>query len=148
MKAVIQRVSSASVHVDQQLHSNIDGGLLVYLGVEKGDNEQTLQYMVHKCVNLRIFSDDKGKMNLSLLQKPLQMLVVSQFTLCASLKKGNRPSFDYAADPAVALHLYELFIQKIQLYGITVKTGVFGAHMHVSSVNDGPVTIIIDSADA
>lgn len=143
MKAVVQRVKSASVTVDNKITGQIQQGLLVYLGVGKDDKEKDVDFFVNKIANLRIFEDKKGKMNLSALSLNYEVLVVSQFTLYGNVKKGFRPSFQDAAPPEKADYLYELFIQKFKQTGLKIETGVFQAMMDVQSINDGPVTIII-----
>lgn len=146
MRAIIQRVSSATVSTTDGVISYIHRGLLVLVGFEEADTEEDLIWMCKKIIHLRIFNDDKGIMNLSVQQVGGDLLVVSQFTLHASTKKGNRPSYIKAAKPETALPLYEKFIALIQhMHGRPVATGIFGAHMSVALINDGPVTIIIDS---
>ena len=146
MRLVIQRVSEASVEVDGNIISRIGKGLLILVGVETGDIENDVDWLVSKTVNMRIFPDENGVMNRSLLDISGDALVVSQFTLTASTRKGNRPSYIRAAIPDVAIPLYEKFCEKLsELLGKEVKTGIFGADMKVSLINDGPVTIIIDS---
>ncbi|MFA5443959.1 MAG: D-aminoacyl-tRNA deacylase [Bacteroidales bacterium] len=146
MRTVIQRVTEASVKIEDSLKGNIGAGMLILAGFENEDNREDLEWMVRKIANLRIFDDNQGVMNLSVSQVSGQLLVVSQFTLHASTRKGNRPSYVKAAEPAVAIPLYESFCKLLQEYtGIKVETGEFGAHMEVNLVNDGPVTIIIDS---
>jgi D-tyrosyl-tRNA(Tyr) deacylase len=147
MKALLQRVSSARVEVDGRVMGHIGRGLLVFLGAVKGDGDKDLDYLCRKVVQLRIFADDRGKMNLSVMDIQGGLLVVSQFTLAASTRKGNRPSFDEAEEPARAAVLYELFIRRIAEMGVPVRSGVFGADMAVSLTNDGPVTILIDSRE-
>lgn len=147
MISVIQRVEKCSVKVLGQITGQIDKGLLVLLGVEAGDEPEDLAYIVRKTAGLRIFSDEKGLMNLDLQQSGGQLLLVSQFTLCADTRKGNRPSFSKAAPPETGLSYYEKAIKSFQELGITVQTGEFGAHMLVEFINNGPVTIIINSAD-
>lgn len=148
MRLVIQRVSEASVTIDGSVHGTIGKGLLVLIGVESADTQEDVDWLVQKTVNMRIFPDDEGKMNLSLTDIAGELLVISQFTLHASTKKGNRPSFIQAARPETAIPLYESFIAGCSLSGISkVQTGIFGADMKVSLVNDGPVTIIIDSKE-
>lgn len=144
MIAVLQRVKQASVTVDNELVSQIGQGILVLLGVEKQDNEEQAGFLADKIVNLRIFGDENGKMNLSVQDIKGEMLVVSQFTLAGDCRKGKRPSFDNAARPEQAVLLYEKFVELIKEYNIPVKTGEFGAMMGVSLVNDGPVTFILD----
>jgi len=146
LRAVIQRVSRASVEVDGQIISSMDHGLLLLLGVEQEDGKEDIDWLVKKILQMRIFSDDDGKMNLSILDTSGQLIVVSQFTLHASTKKGNRPSFIKAARPEHANKTYLAFIDQMKLTsGLDIQCGVFGAMMDVSLVNDGPVTIIIDS---
>jgi len=146
MKLVIQRVQEASVTIENKIVGSISKGLLVLIGIETKDSEMDVDWCLSKLVNMRIFSDDEGKMNLSLLEVNGKLLVVSQFTLHASTKKGNRPSFITAARPEQAIPLYESFIQKANvLLNNSVQTGEFGADMKVGLINDGPVTIIIDS---
>lgn len=146
MRLVIQRVREASVTIDNSIVGSISSGLLVLLGIETKDTEEDIDWCLTKLFNMRIFSDENGKMNLSLLDVKGNLLVVSQFTLHASTKKGNRPSFIAAARPEQAIPLYESFIEKAKnLTPSKVETGEFGADMKVSLVNDGPVTIIIDS---
>lgn len=146
MKLVIQRVSSASVVVDNKTTADIGTGLLILQGVTHEDSTEDVDWLVNKVMNMRIFSDEAGLMNLSVKNINGSIIVVSQFTLYASTKKGNRPSFLQAAKPDVAIPLYELFVSKlISASGLDVQTGVFGGDMKVSLLNDGPVTIIIDS---
>lgn len=146
MIAVIQRVSQASVTIDNELKSSIEKGLLILLGIGHDDNEEDLNWLIAKISKLRIFSDADDKMNLSLQDIDGEALVVSQFTLFASTKKGNRPSFTNAATPDKAIPLYEAFVNDLSIeIGKPVKTGTFGADMKVALINDGPVTIIIDS---
>lgn len=148
MIAVIQRVKKASVSVDNEIIGNINQGLLILLGVAHEDSQLDVDWLVNKIVQMRIFADDEGKMNKSMQDLGADLLVVSQFTLHASTQKGNRPSFIKAAKPEIAIPLYEYFIQKSEeLLGKKVQTGKFGADMEVSLVNDGPVTIIIDTAN-
>lgn len=143
MKLVIQRVDSANVTIENNLHSSIKKGLLVLFGVEKDDSEDMLEYFAQKLLKLRIFEDEQGKMNKSVLDIEGEILVVSQFTLCADCKKGTRPSFDNAKEPKIAKEYYEKFVEILKKSGINIKTGVFGAHMQVELVNNGPVTIIL-----
>ena len=144
MKALIQRVKYASVTVDDKKISQIDKGLLVFLGVEKGDSTLNADKLSDKLVHLRIFEDENNKMNLSLLDIKGEMLVVSQFTLCGDCKKGTRPSFDKAEIPNKANQLYEYFTQRIKSFGIKTQTGKFGAMMDVKLINDGPVTFMVE----
>lgn len=146
MRIVIQRVAEASVTIDKRVHSSIEGGLLVLLGIEDEDSNEDINYLVQKLCNMRIFSDEEGKMNLDVKQINGEILIVSQFTLHASAKKGNRPSFIKAARPEKAIPLYETFIKETSfISGKPCKSGVFGADMQLALVNDGPVTIILDS---
>ncbi len=146
MRAVIQRVSSASVEVDSKLISEIKNGYLILLGIEEADTQEDIEWLSRKVVNLRIFSDAEGVMNNSILDINGDIIVVSQFTLHASTKKGNRPSYIKAAKPDIAIPLYEKFIMQLESdLAKKVATGVFGADMKVSLLNDGPVTIIIDT---
>jgi D-tyrosyl-tRNA(Tyr) deacylase len=145
MRAVIQRVSEAEVRVSGEIVGKIDKGLLVFLGIEKEDKEEDAYYLAEKIAGLRIFEDDQGKMNLSLLDVTGEILVVSQFTLAGDLRKGRRPSFDKSAPPETAERLYEIFINKIKNLGLNVQTGRFRALMEVHLVNQGPVTFILDS---
>ncbi len=146
MRAIIQRVSKASVTVDGEVISKIDNGLLILLGIEDADEQDDLEWLSRKIVNLRIFNDSEGVMNQSLMENGGNAIVVSQFTLHASTKKGNRPSYIKAAKPAVAIPLYERFVSQMeQDLGQKVGTGIFGADMKVELVNDGPVTIAIDT---
>lgn len=148
MKAVLQRVTHASVTVEGQKVSEIGQGMLVLLGVVEGDTERDADVLAAKIANLRIFSDDEDKINLSLLTIDGEMLVVSQFTLCADCRKGRRPDFFGAAKPDEANRLYLYFCERIKSEGVrTVKTGVFGADMKLELLNDGPVTIILDSGE-
>ncbi len=146
MRAVIQRVKSANVIVSGEVVGEIEKGLLVYLCVCSDDTDSDLDYTAKKIVNMRIFPDSNGKFNLSLMDVGGSCLVISQFTLAADTKKGNRPSYFYAAEPQKAEVYYEKFIEKlIEKYGVHTQKGVFGAHMEVYSINDGPVTIYLDS---
>ena len=146
MRAVIQRVSRASVTIDGNIKSEIKAGLLVLLGIEENDTEKDIEWLVKKIIQLRIFSDADDKMNLSVQDTNGNILVISQFTLFASTKKGNRPSFLRSAKPDIAIPLYEQFIGETEKqFGKKIFTGEFGADMKVELLNDGPVTIIIDS---
>jgi D-tyrosyl-tRNA(Tyr) deacylase len=146
LKAVIQRVGAATVEVDAKTVGQIGKGILVLLGVEKGDGEQDAAWLAEKIANLRIFEDDKGKMNLSVREIGGELLAVSQFTLAGNCAKGRRPSFDSAAPPEEANRLYEFFVEKLREQGLPVETGIFQAMMQVSLVNDGPVTFILESS--
>ncbi len=145
MRAVVQRVSKASVTIAQQEVGKIDQGLVILLGIHEKDTQDDVDYLVKKIAQMRIFEDEQGKMNRSVEDVEGQILSVSQFTLFADTKKGNRPSFISAARPETAIPLYEAFNEGFRNRGITVATGQFGADMAVSLINDGPVTIIIDS---
>ena len=142
MRALVQRVSQASVSINAKVASEIRRGLLVFLGVREGDSDADAAKLAKKITNLRVFPDKDGKMNLSLLDISGEMLIVSQFTLYGNTTGGNRPSYSEAAKPATAEPLYQLFIQLCRNQGVTVATGVFGAHMEVALVNHGPVTLI------
>jgi D-tyrosyl-tRNA(Tyr) deacylase len=145
MRAVIQRVNNASVTVKEQLVGQIKSGLVVFLGITHDDTEEDAKYLAEKVCNLRIFEDDSGKLNLSVLDKKGEILSVSQFTLYGDCRKGRRPSFTEAAHPEVAEKLYDKFNQLLRDMGINVATGVFQAYMQVKIINDGPVTILLDS---
>jgi D-tyrosyl-tRNA(Tyr) deacylase len=145
MRAVIQRVTSAKVEVQGVVTSEIESGILVLLGVSRGDTKSDADYLADKIVQLRMFPDSEGKMNRSVLEIGGALLVVSQFTLCGDVRKGRRPSFDLAAPPAEAQALYLYFIEAARTRGATVETGVFQALMSVSLTNHGPVTFVIDS---
>ena len=145
MRAVIQRVKGSSVAIDGQTVGQCGHGLMVLIGVEAGDTEKDMAYIADKVPNLRIFEDDNGKMNLSLMDMGGQILAISQFTLLGDARGGRRPSFTAAARPDTAVPLYEALVEKWRELGIHVETGVFGADMQVSLVNDGPVTILLDS---
>ncbi|HEY6248558.1 MAG TPA: D-aminoacyl-tRNA deacylase [Candidatus Angelobacter sp.] len=145
MRAVVQRVSRCRVTVDGKIVGEIGGGLLVLLGVGKDDTEAAAAYLAEKIISLRIFDDDAGRMNLSVLDKRGQVLVVSQFTLYGDVRRGKRPSFDAAARPEEARRLYESLVDKIRAAGLRCETGEFQAMMDVELVNDGPVTIMLDS---
>jgi len=147
MRAVIQRVLSAAVRVDGRVTGAIEAGYLVLLGVARGDSEKDAEALSAKICKLRLFEDPPGKMNLSLTDVGGSVLVVSQFTLLARCNKGNRPSFDLAEGPEEALRLCHVFVDRLKRTGVPVEEGVFGADMKVSLVNDGPVTIILDSRD-
>ena len=146
MRVVIQKVTQASVSIENQTAASIDKGLLVLVGIEDGDANEDIAWLSSKIVNLRVFDDDNGVMNLSVKEVKGEVLIVSQFTLHASTKKGNRPSYIKAARPEVAIPVYEAFIKQVEtLLGKRVPTGQFGAMMQVSLCNDGPVTILIDT---
>jgi D-tyrosyl-tRNA(Tyr) deacylase len=148
MRAVLQRVKEAKVTVEGQVTGEIGAGFLVLLGVGKGDTEADVDWMVDKIAALRVFEDEAGKMNRSLLDTHKALLAVSQFTLFADTKKGRRPSFTDAMEPAEARRLYGLYCERSQAVGLTVAQGVFAAEMQVALVNDGPVTLLLDSKDA
>ena len=146
MRVVIQKVTQASVSIENQIVGSIDKGLLVLVGIEDGDTNEDIAWLSSKIVNLRVFDDANGVMNLSVKEVGGEVLIVSQFTLHASTKKGNRPSYIKAARPEVAIPIYEAFIKQVEtLLGKRVPTGQFGAMMQVSLCNDGPVTILIDT---
>jgi D-tyrosyl-tRNA(Tyr) deacylase len=148
MRAVIQRVSTASVTIDGKVNASIGEGLLVFIGIEDADNEQDIEWLSNKIVNLRIFNDANGVMNESVIEKNGEILLISQFTLHAATKKGNRPSYIRASKPPVAVPLYEKMISRLSHdLGKPVGTGIFGADMKVALLNDGPVTIWIDTKD-
>jgi len=146
MKIVVQRVKEASVEIGNEISGTINKGLLIFLGIEHEDGQEDIDWLVKKIINLRVFPDDEDKMNLSLKDIEGELLVVSQFTLHASVKKGNRPSFTKSAKPELAKKLYEDFLETLQLDTVTkIQTGRFGAYMQVSLINDGPLTFILDS---
>lgn len=145
MRAVIQRVTTASVEVSGAVVGEIATGLLVLLGIARDDTNTDADYLAEKSVNLRIFDDDDGKMNRSLLETGFAMLVVSQFTLYGDVRRGRRPSYSNAAEPEKANELYEYFVERVRSLGVKVETGVFQATMKVSLTNDGPVTVLSDS---
>lgn len=146
MRVVVQRVSQASVRIDGKTHGMIERGMMVLLGIENEDDQSDADWLIQKLIGLRIFSDEEEKMNYSIREIKGRFLVVSQFTLHASTKKGNRPSYIRAARPEKAVSLYNYFIRELGIqYGDKIESGVFGADMKVSLVNDGPVTILMDS---
>lgn len=145
MRAVVQRVSKAAVSVNGSVCGRIERGLLVLLGVAAGDTDKDLDYVVDKITGLRIFEDELGKMNLSVSDVGGAILAVSQFTVCGDCRKGKRPSFDTAASPELAEVFYDRFVENCRNSGISVATGIFREHMSVSLINDGPVTILLDS---
>jgi D-aminoacyl-tRNA deacylase len=146
MRAVVQRVRRASVRIDHKIYSEIGSGLVVLIGIEEADNTEDITWLCNKIIQLRIFNDSNGVMNLSVLETGGDIIAVSQFTLHAKTKKGNRPSYIKAANPDIAIPLYDSFIDFLsKLLGKDVKTGKFGAMMEVEIVNDGPVTILIDT---
>jgi D-aminoacyl-tRNA deacylase len=148
VRAVVQRVKSASVSIEEQIEGEIGKGLLVYLGIEQGDDLKDVNYLAEKICNLRIFEDEDEKMNRSLLDEQGSILAISQFTLLGDCRKGRRPSFSNAKNPEAANHLYEKFVGRCAELGVPMETGVFQAHMMVSSTNDGPVTMLLDSKKA
>jgi D-tyrosyl-tRNA(Tyr) deacylase len=146
MRILLQRVLSASVEIDQKIVGAIKSGLLIYVGIEASDTQEDADWLAQKIYSLRIFSDHEGKMNVSIADTKGEFLVVSQFTLFAATKKGNRPSFIRSAQPTISLPLYNYFVEKLGLIsGLKVATGEFGADMKIKSINDGPVTLFIDS---
>ena len=146
MRVVIQRVSGASVEVDRKIKGQIEKGLLVFLGIEDADDDEDIKWLCNKIVNLRIFNDEGGVMNRSVLEVDGNILIVSQFTLHASTKKGNRPSYIRASKPEIAIPMYEKMIAHLEAdLGKKIHTGIFGADMKVHLLNDGPVTIVIDT---
>jgi len=147
VKALLQRVTRASVSVASEVVGRIDRGLVVFVGVATGDTEKDAQYLAQKTVNLRIFSDEEGRFNLSALDIKGELLVVSQFTLLADTRKGRRPSFIEAAPPAQAEEIFERFVEQARATGLRVETGRFQQYMQVEIHNDGPVTIMLDSRD-
>ena len=144
MKALIQRVKNASVTINGELYSSVGAGMLVLLGVQKSDTAENAEKLAQKLLNLRIFEDENEKMNLSIQDVSGEILVVSQFTLCADCRKGTRPSFDNAAPPETANNLYEDFVKNLKASGLKIETGKFRAMMDVSLVNDGPVTFLVE----
>ncbi len=147
MRALLQRVTGASVSVAGELVGKIGQGLVIFVGVATGDTEKDVQYLAQKTINLRIFSDEEGKFNLSALDIKGELLVVSQFTLLADARKGRRPSFVEAAPPAEAEALFQRFVEEVRTCGLKVETGRFQQHMQVEIHNDGPVTILLDSRE-
>lgn len=148
MRIVLQRVKEASVEIDTEIAGSINYGLLIYLGIEDEDEQKDIDWLIKKVTQLRIFSDEEEKMNLNVKDVEGELLIVSQFTLYASTKKGNRPSFTNAAKPELARKLYEDFIESIkEVYHGNIQTGRFGANMQVASINDGPLTFLLDSKE-
>lgn len=145
MRILIQRVSEAAVKIEGKLQGQIERGLLLFVGISAEDEQEDIDWLSQKVSNMRIFSDENGKMNLSILEINGEFLVISQFTLHASTKKGNRPSFIDAANPEFAIFMYEKFVEKLKMNNLKTETGIFGADMKVSLINDGPVTIWLDS---
>jgi D-tyrosyl-tRNA(Tyr) deacylase len=148
MRAVVQRVTEARVEVAGEAVGDIGAGLLVLLGIARDDTRDDADYLADKTLNLRVFDDDQGKMNRSLLESGGAMLVVSQFTLYGDVRRGRRPSYSDAAEPEKANQLYEYFVERVRSFGVRVETGIFQAMMKVSLTNDGPVTILLDSRKA
>lgn len=145
MRLVVQRVKDCRVKVNNQVIGEIEAGLLAYLGVEKGDTSRDLEFLVSKLTGLRVFRDENGKMNLSVKDVGQSIMVISQFTICADTRKGNRPSYNNAEDPGLAKKMYIGFIEKLKKTGINVDSGKFQEEMEVIYINDGPVTILLDS---
>lgn len=145
MKIVVQRVSQANVEVEGEIVGKIEAGLMLLIGISEDDQKADADWLIHKIINLRIFSDENGKMNKSILDIFGEILCISQFTLLADYKKGNRPSFIKAAKPELAIPLFEYFKTKISESKLKIESGIFGADMKISLVNDGPVTIVLDS---
>ena len=145
MRVVIQRVKSCQIEINSKIHSKIENGLLVLLGIIDGDDASDISWLARKITQLRIFDDDNGVMNLSVEDKDYSIMVVSQFTLYGSTKKGNRPSYIKAAKPEKAIPIYRAFVKELKQMGNTIETGLFGAHMNITLNNDGPVTLIIDT---
>jgi D-tyrosyl-tRNA(Tyr) deacylase len=145
LRFLIQRVARASVRIEGYPEASIGPGILVLIGIAKGDREANAEYLADKLVNLRIFPDAEGKMNLSALDTGASLLLISQFTLYGDCRKGRRPSFDSAAPPAEALKLYDYTVEKVKEKGLEVRTGVFQAHMEVELINDGPITLLLEN---
>ena len=147
MRVLLQRVTKASVTIENRIIGQIGPGLVILLGVKQNDTLAAAEYLAHKIVNLRVFQDENGKFNRSALEVGAELLVVSQFTLYADTLRGRRPGFSQAARPEVSIPLYEQFVALLKNYGLKVETGQFGAYMSVEIINDGPVTIMLDSED-
>tara|TARA_B110000196_G_scaffold54076_1_gene44709 strand:+ start:107 stop:544 length:438 start_codon:yes stop_codon:yes gene_type:complete len=145
MKIVIQRVKYVNLYIDEKIYGKINKGLLVFLGISSNDTQDDAEYLVKKLINMRIFNDNNNKMNLSIKDLQLSIMLVSQFTLYANCQSGNRPSFRESANQLMAKSLYNFFIEEIDRYNINFKTGIFGAMMDIEYINDGPVTIILES---
>ena len=147
MRVILQRTSGVEVWIDSQCHSKTESGLLLLFGTQTGDSEKSCSYLAEKVVNLRIFEDDAGKMNLSALDLKYEIMIVSQFTLYADTSKGRRPSFNSAMEPVEAEQLYNKFIENVKNYGLKIESGIFGAKMDLRFNNDGPVTILLEHED-
>ena len=147
MIAILQRVTSAQVYINEKIYNKINKGLLIFLGISQDDTKEDIKYLINKILELRIFNDINNKMNLSITNIKGDILVVSQFTLLANTKRGRRPSFTGSANPNLAKQLYDLFLDKIKTYDLNVKTGEFGALMDVKLTNNGPATFILNSKD-
>jgi len=145
MIALLQRVNSAAVYINQQNYNHINKGLLIFLGIGHNDSVKDINYLVDKIINFRIFNDNKGKMNLSILDRELEILLISQFTLLADTKQGRRPSFIKSANPELAENLYNLFAEELNKTNLTIKTGQFGSMMDIKLTNSGPATFILNS---
>jgi D-tyrosyl-tRNA(Tyr) deacylase len=145
MRAIVQRVNNATVTIDGQIRGQIGKGLLVYLGVGQGDSESDATYITDKIVNLRIFEDENQKMNLSVKDVKAEIMIISNFTLYGDCRKGRRPGFDLAAEPAIAEKLYEKVVELVKAQGFNVQTGIFAADMDVTASNDGPINCLVDS---
>lgn len=146
MRAVLQRVSECTLHIDGEKFSHIGGGLLVLIGIAEDDTEEDIDWIIRKVIHMRVFNDANGVMNCSVLDKKLELMVVSQFTLLASTKKGNRPSYIRSAKGPISKPIFEKLVEKFKLFsGLPIKKGQFGADMKIALVNDGPVTILLDS---
>ena len=145
MIALLQRVNSAAVYINQQNYNHINKGLLIFLGIGHNDSVKDINYLVDKIINFRIFNDNKGKMNLSILDRELEILLISQFTLLADTKQGRRPSFIKSANPELAENLYNLFAEELNKTNLTIKTGKFGKMMDIKLTNSGPATFILNS---
>jgi len=145
MKLIVQQVDYAKVVINNKLYNAINQGLLIFIGIHKNDTLENIQYLIKKILKLRIFTDENNKMNLSVIDLNLSIMLISQFTLYANIKKGNRPSFINAAEPNKAETLYNLFIKELNQYDVNLKTGKFGADMKIELINDGPKTFILES---
>ena len=145
MKLIVQQVDYAKVVINNKLYNAINQGLLIFIGIHKEDTLENIQYLIKKILKLRIFTDENNKMNLSVIDLNLSIMLISQFTLYANIKKGNRPSFINTADPNKAERLYNLFIKELNQYDVNLKTGKFGADMKIELINDGPKTFILES---